>query len=207
MLPRPAIRRWSSSALLSGAREPANSFARRRASKSGASGSSPSPISLGWVLECLARNEVEKTEAPRIVVGDDLAVIEMHARRGRASGPWSVHDGTRRVVVSAASTRNEPDIPRWPISVSPSSSRKKRYLARRASATIRRPSGARGIGAGRESGCPSAAIRPFRCALRPWPARGRAGRSRPPATQASAWPRITARNAAPYFCSLSAPTP
>ena len=160
-------------------------------------------------LQRVAADEIDEAEAARIVVGNGLAVIEMQRRRGRVSGlskrsRWKAPG----IVVSAASTRNDPDMPRWAISVSPPSSWKSRYFARRASPAIRRPGQALAE-AGREGKADVflAAVRPLRCALRPWPARGRAGRSRPRAVQAFAWSRITARNAGPYFCSLTAPTP
>ena len=49
MLPRPAMRFWSSSPAFSDVRASANRFAKRPASNSGANGSSPSPRSLGCV--------------------------------------------------------------------------------------------------------------------------------------------------------------
>ena len=91
---------------------------------------------------------------------------------------------------------------------SPSSSSNRRYFARRVSADDP-PSRQALAEAGREwkTDVAPPQLDAFRCGRRPSPARGRAGRSRPRAVQALRWSRMTARNAAPYFCSLTAPTP
>ena len=56
-------------------RQPASP--ERAASNSRASGSSPRSDSRGCDFERVAADEIHEAEAPRIVVGDDLAVIEM----------------------------------------------------------------------------------------------------------------------------------
>ena len=111
-----------------------------RASNSGASGSAPSPRSRGWSASAPARRQIHEAEPSRIVVGDDRAVIEDAGRRDRASDPSSAREGNRpESKPPPFSIRNEPDMPRCAIRVSPLSSSKRRYLARRPRSTIRRP--------------------------------------------------------------------
>ena len=48
------------------------------ASNSGASGSSPRPASLGWVLRALRSRQIHEAKPAWVVVGDDIAIIEEH---------------------------------------------------------------------------------------------------------------------------------
>ena len=100
-------------------------------------------------------------------------------------------------------------MPRCITSVSPESSSASRYLARRRSAATRRPvsRSTKSLGKrkaqvrrGASRRCASA-----RADQRRRQARGAPSRLR--AVQACGWSLITARNAAPYFCSFAAPTP
>ncbi len=203
------MRFWSSSALLSGARAPARTAASRAASNSADSGSTPRSRNSGWSARPFVGARVHRAETPGVVVDDARAAIEREDDVVVRFAFSPARGGTAATsVCPPRSTRNEPDMPRCMMSVSPPSSAASRYLARRVKASILRPvsRSAKRSGKGTRRS-PPPRLDPRRSACPPSRARGRAAPSRLRAAQASAWSRITARKAAPYFCSLAAPTP
>ena len=204
------MRLWSSSAAFSGARDPANSVARRAASNSRRQRLVAEAREAADGLRAPSlRDEIHEAEAARIVVGDALAVIEMQARRGRASGPSSARDGKRR-----ASSVSRPRCGTSPTCRDARSASRRcraanrRYLARRASATIRRPV-SRSAKRGREGKAHVGAAQLDLLDARADHRRLQAAPDRLDLRQFRhrRCSRMTARNAAPYFCSLTAPTP
>ena len=129
----------------------------------GPSGSSPRPASRGWPSSASVCDEVHEAEAARVVVGDDLAVIQMQDDVVVLRVLRALVMERAGAMASAASMRNEPDMPRWAISVSPLSSLKQKIFraARKRDDLPSRQPLARSR-AGRESGCPPRRSSTFR---------------------------------------------
>ena len=210
MLPRPAIRFWSSSADFQAAR------AALRTAPPASGRRTPAPAARRRArrdadgVQRAGRGKVHEAEPARVVVGDDLSVIEMdddmvvlrilRARDGEIRRRTRPRCGTSRTCRGARSAsrrcraRIERDI--WPAASGPRSAC---------------PSAARENAAGK--GKRMSARRSSTVSIRA-PTNAGASPRRTVSTSGSsgiglhwAWSRITARKAAPYFCSLTAPTP